>query len=194
MKRQGAIGVIVALTLSGCGVRPDAAPRDLPEGERSVVPQQSASGGEAEGLDRIYLSAPGEVLRSVPRDAVSRRDLIEILFSGPNVEESAQQFTTFIPADLRVRSTQLQGTIMFVDVGPELAELTGQSLSQALAQIVYTASELDAVERVQITVDGQRFEWPRPGLDATTDPLSTYDFPGFVQSAQPPFPAVAAGA
>lgn len=192
----GGIALAVAVLVgSACGVRPDSAPRDLPIDERQAVPVQTPSGGEAEGLDRIFLAAPGEdrVLRSVSRDAVSRRDLIEILFNGPNDEEAEQQYSTFIPPDLEVNSTQLQGTLLFIDVGPELTDLTGQSLSQALAQIVYTATELDGVDRVQVTVDGRRVSWPTPSGDATTDPLSIYDYPGFVQTAQPAFPALPAG-
>ena len=36
--------------------------------------------------------------------------------------------------------------------------------------------------------------WPRPVGGNTAAPLSTYDYPNFVQSAQPAYPAVPAGA
>ena len=187
--------LLVVLAMTACGLNPDALPRDLPEDEQSLAPSQTATGGQAEGPDRIYLGAPGEdrLLRSVPRDAISRRDLIEILLAGPNDDELAQQYTTFLPPNLELNRTFKQGPLLFIDVSPELTELTGQPLSQALAQLIYTATELDDVERVQIIVDGDPVSWPRPIGGNTAAPLSVYDYPSFVQSAQPPFPPLPAG-
>ena len=195
MNRRAIALLVSAVALTGCGLSPDAAPRDLPADERTLVPAQAASGGQAEGPDRIYLGAPGEerLLRSVPRDAVSRQDLIEILFAGPNADELDQQYTTFLPANLQLIDTFKQGTILFLDVSEELTELTGQPLSRALAQIVYTATELEGVERVQITVDGNPVSWPRPVGGNTASTLSIYDYPNFAQSAQPAYPGLPAG-
>ncbi len=188
--------LLAAVVLTSCGLSPDALPRDLPEEEQSLAPSQSGTGSQAEGQDRIYLGAPGEdrLLRSVPREAVSRRDLIEILLAGPNDDELEQQFTTFLPPSLELNTTFKQGPLLFLDLSHDLTELTGQPLSQALAQIVYTATELDGVERVQITVDGETVSWPRPVGGNTAAPLSVYDYPNFVQSAQPAFPPLPAGA
>lgn len=197
MRRWNASFVAAAVfATASCGVAPDATPRDLPEGERNIAAAQSASGTEAEGLDRIYLATPGDerLLRSVSRAALSRSDLIEILLAGPNDREAEQQISTFLPPTLELLSIRKQGPLLFLDMSAELTELTGQTLSFALAQVVFTATELDGVERVQITVDGRTVAWPTGSGDDTTEPLSRYDYPGFVQSAQPPFPAVPAGA
>jgi Sporulation and spore germination len=187
---------VAACAMASCGLAPDAAPRDLPEDERTIVPVPVAAGGQAEGPDRIFLGAPGDerLLRSVPRDAVSREDVLEILFAGPNEDELEQQYTTFLPPDLELLDTFKQGTILFIDVSDEMRELTGQPLSQALAQIVYTAAELEGVERVQLTVNGSPEAWPRPVGDNTSSTLSIYDYPGFVESSQPAFPATPTGA
>lgn len=195
MRRLGLL-FAAALALVACGLSPDAAPRDLPADERSIIPTQGATGSQAEGVDRIYLGAPGDarLLRSVPRDAVSREDLIEILLAGPNEDELDQQYTTFLPPDLQLLDTFKQGTILFLDVSEQLTQLPAQPLAQALAQLVYTATELEGVERVQITVDGDPVSWPRPVGGNTSGTLSVYDYPGFVQSAQPAFPALPAGA
>jgi hypothetical protein len=193
--RSGAAMAIAVALLAACGVSPDASPRDLPRDEQVIAPLPVATGGEAEGPDRIYLAAPGEtrLLRSVSRDTVSRRDLLEVLLAGPNDDELDQQYTTFLPAELELVDTFQQGPLLFLDLSSEILELTGQPLSQALAQIVYTATELDGVKRVQITVDGQTKSWPRPVGGNTAAPLSIYDYPGFAQSAQPAFPALPAG-
>lgn len=195
MRRRIPALLTSALLVAGCALSPDAAPRDLPADEQTLVPAQTATGGEAEGPDRIYLGAPGEerLLRSVPRDTATRQDLIEILLAGPNENELEQQYTTFLPASLELLDTFKQGTILFLDVSDELTELTGQPLSRALAQIVYTATELEGVERVQITVNGSPVSWPRPVGSNTASTLSIYDYPSFAQSAQPAFPGLPAG-
>ena len=186
---------VLFLSLTACGIQTDSAPRDLPEDERSLAISGSSSGTDASGADRIYLVAPGEerLLRSVPRDATFREDLIEILLLGPNDDEIAAQFSSFIPATTELLSARSKGQILILDLTGEISELTGQSLSQAIAQIVYTATEIEGIEAVQLKIEGEDVAWPKPNGDTTADPLRTYDYPGFVQTSQPAYPAVPVG-
>lgn len=183
------------LALGACGIQTDSAPHDLPEDERSLAISDSSSGTDASGADRIYLVAPGEerLLRSVPRDAALREDLIEILLLGPNDDEIAAQFSSFIPPTTELLSARSKGQILILDLTAEISELPGQSLSQALAQIVYTATEIEGIEAVQLKVEGEDVAWTKPNGDTTADALQIYDYPGFVQTAQPSYPAVPVG-
>lgn len=185
----------LAITASACGIQTDSAPRELPEVERQLANSGGSVGTDASGADRIYLVAPGEerLLRSVPRDATLREDLIRILLLGPNEQEIEAQYSSFIPPSTELLSAGSKGQILILDVTGEIAELTGQSLSQALAQIVYTATEIEGIEAVELKIDGQDVAWPKPNGDTTTDALRTYDYPGFVQTAQPAYPAVPVG-
>ncbi|HTH05114.1 MAG TPA: GerMN domain-containing protein, partial [Ilumatobacteraceae bacterium] len=79
-----------------------------------------------------------------------------------------------------------------VDVTDELTDLSGQGLLQALAQIVYTGSELEEVDRVQITVNGEVIAWPKADLESSTEPLSIYDYPSSARTAQPAYPSLPA--
>ena len=178
-------------TASGCGVQPDSSPRKVPE-ENIAQLSGTSSGGVASGAERIYLVGPGEdrLLRAVARDAASPDDLISILFRGPNADEAGLQFASVIPSTLELLSARLQGSTLQLDVTQDLTALTGSGLVQALAQIVYTASEIETVEAVQITVEGQPQAWPRGDLDFTLEPLRTYDYPGMVRTAQPDYPSV----
>ena len=83
-----------------------------------------------------------------------------------------------------------QSPFLYVDVTNELTDLSGQGLLQALAQIVYTGSELDEVDRVQITVNGDVIVWPKADLESSTEPLSVYDYPSSVRTAQPAYPSL----
>ena len=194
-RTHATLALALTMIISACGIQTDSAPRDLPEDERSLVIAGSSAGTDASGADRIYLVAPGEerLLRSVPRDAALREDLIKILLLGPNPEEIEDQFSSFIPPATELLSARSNGQILILDLTSEISELTGQSLSQAIAQIVYTATEIDGIKAVQLKVNGAEVAWPTTNGDTTKDPLRIYDYPGFVQTAQPAYPAVPVG-
>ena len=194
MNRRPVVAAALLVLLVACGVRPDAAPRDLPVEERDVSVEIVAAGSDASGANRIYLVAPGEerLLRSVPRQAATRFELIEILFAGPNDDELAAQYSSFIPPTTELISARTQGQILTIDLSGGITDLSGANLAQALAQIVYTAAELDGVEAVQIRVDDQELAWPRGNGETTSDPLRVYDYPNFVITAQPDFPPLPA--
>lgn len=194
MRRPTALVMATCSLLGACGVQPDAAPREVPEENRARLSGLSI-GGDASGSKRIYLIGPGDdrLLRSVPRDPVSPESLIEILLLGPNADERDEQYSSAVPESLTVLSITPQGSRLVLDVSEELATLSGPGLVQALAQIVYTASEIDGVESVQITVENEQLSWPTADLDATDEPLRVYDYPGMALSAQPAYPSLPSG-
>ena len=79
---------------------------------------------------------------------------------------------------------------MNVDVSPEILELPQPTLELAVAQIVFTSSELAGVSDVRLRVDGQPQAWPDGRGELQTDAATVYDYPGLVESTQPSFPAV----
>lgn len=180
----------VVVSLVGCGIQPDAAPRDIPV-EDLVAEQGVSSGTSASGADRVFLVAPGDddKLSSVLRNATSRENLIEVLLLGPNAEERDAQWVSNIPSGTEVLSTRSQGNVFTIDLSRDLIGLTGSPLAQAVAQIVYTATELDGVGAVQITVEGESLPFPKGNGDSTAGQLRVYDYPGFVITAQPDYPA-----
>lgn len=197
IRRRGPVATFAAvatmLSASACGVRPDAEPRDVPA-ELQVGPGAQNDAGEAQGTFRIYLVGPDEnrLLRSVPRASESESDLIEVLFAGPNDTEVG--YGSAIPAGLTLqRAPRQRGSKLVIDVGPELLDLSGSGLVQALAQIVYTGSELDGVASVEVRVEDQLQAWPTADLDTTTEPLTVFDYAGMVRTAQPDYPSVPAG-
>ena len=188
-----AAGVLAAGVSVGCGVQPDARPREVPV-ELQLGRDAVASAGAASGDSRIYLVGPGDdrLLRSVARDPETGQSMIDVLLAGPNDAEVG--YASAIPAGLQLNARPRQlGTKLVVDVTPELLALSGSGLVQALAQIVYTANELDGVRSVEIKVDGETQAWPTADLDTTSEPLTVYDYPGLVRSAQPDYPSLPSG-
>ncbi len=180
----------------GCGIESDATPRDVAANERSLTANAFSEGDEAGGTSRIYLVAPAEagdpsLLRSTPRDVESGADpLIKSLLAGPNPKELASRLVTNIPQATELLSTRSSGDVLFVDLSPEITELSGELLVLAVAQIVFTAAEIEGVRAVRLRVNGLDQLWPKGDGETSEGALSEYDFPGLVQSAQPSYPAV----
>lgn len=187
--------VLAAALVAGCGISTDNSPRDIPANEQGQLGDSADRGGAALGTGRVYLLAPasaGEasLLAPVARTADSARALLEALLSGPNANERNQEYRTAIPSGTRLRSASLQGGTLRVDMTEELLELSGSDLVDALAQIVFTSSELDGVRAVKLLVNGADQQWPAGDGALQSEPLTIYDYPGRVASAQPPYPAV----
>lgn len=187
------VATTLLVALAGCGVEPEASPRDLPEDEQELNVSDPAADTSATGASRVYFIGPGEerLLRSVQREASSEFELMEILLQGPNEEEAQAQYDTAIPAttELLSASTLAGPGVLTVDLSSDFEELDTQALIQAISQIVYTASEWESVESVQIEIDGQRLSAPTPDGNATTQPVRIYDYPNSVITSQPAFPA-----
>ena len=186
------VGAAAALLLLGCGIPPDAAPRDVPVEDRSLSPVGDPAIAVGDGASRVYLVAAGEprLLRSVRREASSLQSLMETLVAGPTEGESALQLSSAVPGDLLVRSTRQVGAVLYRDLSAEITELSGEGLTLAIAQLVVTADDVDGVDTVQITIDGERFPLPRADGTTTTGLLRVYDYWRLIASAQPAYPTL----
>jgi spore germination protein GerM len=184
-------------TIAGCSIAPESTPRDI-SAERQEVFGEPATGDEAAGTNRIYLLAPPtseqpQRLRSVSRDVSTEpAAVLESLFAGPNAAERDDQLDTALPPDLELRSARSVGQVLTIDVNDVFDELTPDGLRLAVAQIVTTATEIEGVQAVQLRIDGVPRVWPLGSGELTDRPLSAYDYPGLVESSQPPFPAIPA--
>jgi hypothetical protein len=192
--RFAPITVVAMALVTGCGIRPDAAPRDIPIEDRSLPASPISAAGASGGDARIYLLTPTEPrqVRSVTRSTGTRDDLLAALVAGPTDGELSLPLSSALPAELEVLSTRSVGSVLYVDLSSAIAELSGSGLTLAVAQIVFTATDIAGVDAVQLTVDGQRFPWPRPDGATTTGLLRPYDFPGYAVSAQPDYPVLPA--
>ncbi|NMD22699.1 MAG: GerMN domain-containing protein, partial [Actinobacteria bacterium] len=190
-------GALAALLSAACGISTDDSPRNIPAVDQQrlgVTADRSA--GAATGTARVYLLAPesagqSQALQAVARDVDETAiDLLTALFAGPNVVELDSQFRTALPAGVQLLSTTRRGGVLRVDVSKELGQLSGEVLVAAVAQIVFTASEVDGVESVNILINGADQQWPSGNGELQSAPLTVYDYPGLVQSSQPAYPAI----
>jgi spore germination protein GerM len=188
----------LALVGSACGVKTDDGPRDIPQAEQLDLDTAGDAGaGAATGTSRIYLIGPdasgqGALLQPVARAAATPTELMDALLAGANASELDQQYRSAIPVGTKLRSATVSSTTMRVDLSDDILQLSGSDLVDALAQIVFTATEYPGVAQVRVDVNGAEQQFPVGDGSLQSDPLDVYDFPGRIASAQPSYPAIPA--
>jgi spore germination protein GerM len=196
MRRIAALLIACSAVLTACGIAADGSPRDIPEADQRQLGVASGSGGATAGSARIYLLSPTAsgvtpTLQPVARNVrETPSNVLTSLIAGANSDERAKQFRTALPSDLTVISTRLIAGTLHVDLDHRILDVTGTDLIDAVAQIVFTVSEIDGVRDVAISVAGTPQQWPTGDGSLQSAPLSVYDFPGLVSSTQPEYPAV----
>lgn len=195
--RRASVTVVATVLLAACGIGNDESPRDIPEGDQQPLGiTLDRSAGAASGTARIYLlgsvtAGQAVALLPVARDVnETPTAVLEALLQGANAVELTRQYRTAVPTGTTLRSASLRSGVLWVDLSPELLQLSGNDLIDAIAQIVFTASEIDGVQGVRVLVDGQEQQWPDGSGELQSDPLTVFDFPGLVVSAQPAYPAI----
>lgn len=191
-----ALGILLVASTAGCGISSDDGPRDIPAADQIELGiGGDPNAGAAIGTARVYFLSPEVVgqaalLESVARDvAETPTALLQALLAGPNQTEQSNQFRTALPVGTQLIDARRQGFVLRVDLSDEVLELSGQVLISAIAQIVFTASEIDGVRGVTIVVGGADQQWPVGSGELTSAPLTVFDYPGLVPSSQPDYPA-----
>ncbi|HEY3239404.1 MAG TPA: GerMN domain-containing protein [Acidimicrobiia bacterium] len=167
------IGLYGAGALAGCGVPADSSPRALPP---DVVPADllavdpiTTTSTVPVGTStrvRIYLVGGGgtaerlvPVERSVQSPATVER-VLSALTSGPNREEAGRGLRSAILPGTIVNSVLVESNIAIVDLVKSAIAAGPTDLILAIAQMVYSATELQGVGGVRFTLDGERANIP----------------------------------
>lgn len=185
----GAVAAVVLVT--SCSVPTNDAPVEL---SGSIVPDTttstSTSSPETDTREVfVYVleqEDPGTVLRRVPRTVrvgTGLQGVLNNLFTQrPNPEvELERDLTSAIPESAALLSASVDSsdpTLLVVDVrglfgneGPQ-----GATLRNALAQIVWTATETDPNLRVVFRQDGERRPALVDNLESTEQPVDRDDY------------------
>ncbi len=198
VRRVLLVTVVLAPLVTACAIQPDTAPRDIPEGERGLLDVVPPEGGETGGSTRVFLVAEGDDGQPHLRSAVRSVDAaagpaLQELFKGPNDDEVDRGLGTALPAGLQLVDVGTVAGTLQVDVTPEILDVPTPQLVLAVAQIVFTANELDGVSKVRLRVEGENRAWPDGRGELQDGPLTVYDYPGVAESTQPPYPPIPSG-
>jgi len=197
MRRRCALATVLlaVLTLLGaCGVRDDRGPRDIPESERGDLGRPAApEAGEGTGPKVFFVDEEDDGtarLRGASRAVLpTEQAVLSELMKGLTATEQARRWRTAIPAGTQLLSAVLNpdGTLD-VDLTDEFFLATGEEQVKAVAQVVFTASNLEGVTGVRILVDGRPREWPRGDGVLQSEPLTPSLYPELNPSSQPEYP------
>ena len=188
----------LATLLSSCGLTVDSQPRDLAQNERIDLALSVNPGAVVTtGSELVYfLSAEGtnqrRFLRAVKGNfGTTPAERISTLLAGPTLQQVNGQLQTALPVGTQLHSALVRRDgVLVVDITDQILTLSGTALTEAVAQIVYTSAELNNVTGVLLRVDGDDRQWPSGEGSQVRRVLTTYDYPGLLESSQPDFPAL----
>jgi spore germination protein GerM len=133
-----------------------------------------------------FLDASG---RAVPAERITTetgvaRAAVNALIAGPNRSEAAAGLSTAFPADSLLLGIRVEDGTAFVDMSIEFAGGGGSaSVLGRLAQLVYTLTEFNSIDRVRLLLDGEQVAtFSGEGVDVSR-PLTRADFTGAVPIA-----------
>jgi hypothetical protein len=186
---------------ASCGLPTDSSPRDVPP-EFVLDPNPSSTAAPAvpsASVPRAYfLSGPPDepsTLLPVPRPVeASGTAVIQALFDGPTTAEQSRGLRTAIPEGTELIEARVlpDGTAR-IDVSDAIFTASGSAQTEAVAQIVFTATGAPGATQVELLVDGEPKAWPRGDGSSEEGPLTRFMFPALNPSTRPDYPPVAAG-
>jgi spore germination protein GerM len=197
MKRL-VIVVVAVVALAACGIPSDSRPRDVPENERLQLSDQKAPAQAASSVGpKVYFlsQAPNgqDRLQPAGRNVGSNPSaVLTELFNGLTKDEQQERrWRTSIPADTKLVSVvqEADGTLV-VDLNQAFFQATSENQIKAVAQIVFTATGIEGVQKVKILVEGQPQGWLRGDGTAQPvgEPLTQYAYPELNPTSQPEYP------
>ena len=186
------LALALALLGAACGVtandRPQAiAPENLPAGLLDPNPATSttiASSPTTTPVPVYFLVREGDVerLRQITREVAEptlASARIGALFSQPTAEEADAGITSSIPADLVLLQEPVldeESGVLTIDLSSELFDIQSAELTRAVAQIVFTVTELSDVLRVRFLVEGEATPVPNDDGVEKEDPVGRADY------------------
>lgn len=167
--RRPARGLLAVLGLlvmtAACGVPQDPAPRVLDVSalpEELAIPSTTTSSTEAPvPRQSVYLYfVDGEALsQPIERELATPAGLLaalEALIEGPTEEEASAGLTSVIPAETVILGSDLTNGVLQVNLAEgALEQIEGALQSLAIAQLVFTATELPGVEWLWVLIEGE---------------------------------------
>jgi spore germination protein GerM len=190
VRRRGAVPalLLVAFVAAGCAIPTQSAPSTM--GPSKVpfnllnphLPTTTTTQPKPSSLVpvKVFFLNSTNQLEPVQRVVAAPAPLTAIITSmlaGPGVAETRQGISTAIPSDVDVISTTTQGNIVTVNMNDAFAQITGNSIELAVAQIVATvANENGPTTGVLFEIDGQLVSVPIANGSQVADPVYLVEF------------------
>lgn len=187
-----ALALSALVVLGACGVSNDASPRDIPARDVpfELVAVESPTGAPTEGGDAGQVFLVGsERLAAVERTLGPNGnafDAITTLLLGPTAEEAAQGLRTAIPSGTRLLAADLQDGVLTIDLSRDFLVVQVVEQRTAVAQLVFTSTGTDDVDRVRFAIEGTLVQVPVDDGSLSAEPLTRFAYPSLDPTRLPP--------
>ncbi|MEI8051091.1 MAG: GerMN domain-containing protein [Actinomycetes bacterium] len=128
--------------------------------------------------ERIYLLRGASAVQ-VRRDVAVPATVTAVLgalLAGPTAAESSLGLTTALPVGVSILSVDLVGEQAIINLSKAINRVSGAEETQAVAQIVLTATMQPGISSVLFQIEGRSISVPTGGGVSTSAPVSASDF------------------
>ncbi|MCF6744748.1 hypothetical protein E9529_10735 [Blastococcus sp. KM273128] len=160
--RALAVALCLLAVLTGCGVDPQPQPQPERIAVPTATPGTSTPRADDAGPGVVVYLVRGAQLEAVARAtrAATPESVVTLLATGPTRAEVVGGLRTAVAPQSIVADEGLPGGITAVSVTREFAGITGGNQLLAVAQVVWTLTELPGTTRVRFLIDGTPLEVP----------------------------------
>ncbi len=170
MRHWGALLAALVLVLGACGVSEDDEPRAIPIEnvpfdlvDPNVTDSTTAPASPLTETVPVYFISRGSgqpLLAPTEREVKDAQEPLArieaLLEQRPDEAETAAGLTSSIPSETKLLSVDINSDgVVSIDLSSDLLAVSGQELVLAFAQLVYSATEITGISRVQFKVDGK---------------------------------------
>lgn len=175
---------VVALVVAvSCGVpiedHAQATPAEaLPYGLGEPDSGTAADTDPGSGNGVVFLVADDR-LRPVVRTVEPATDLnvlVAALTDAPSEREAASGLRRALPSRDLLGEVSRSANLATIELEPDFDELPPEEQILALAQLVYTLTELDLIDRVRFARDGEPLAIPTADGSLVERPVTRYDY------------------
>jgi len=180
-----AAALLVVSSLVACGIPADSQPRALASKDipfdllapSTTVATPGTPGARASiSVYLVGITGLVPVSREV-REPATLPEALNSLLAGPTDAEVTNGLRTAISAQTSVSAGAVGFGVGTVDLGGALGQVGGQEQILAVAQLVFTATSVPGIVKVQFTLAGRPVEVPAGDGTLTQGPLGRSDFP-----------------
>ena len=180
-----AIALVVAGSLTACGIPADSQPQalarkdipfDLLAPSTTIATPGAPGAREPVNVYLVGITGLVPVSRGV-RAPATLPEALSALLAGPTDAEVANGLRTAISAQTSVSAGPVGFGVGTVDLGGAFGQVGGQEQILAVAQLVFTATSVPGIIKVQFTLAGRPVEVPAGDGTLTQGPLGRSDFP-----------------
>jgi spore germination protein GerM len=140
-----------------------------------AVPKEAAA-DEVGDATVFLVDADGRLAPVARANAHSAAAALAALLQGPRETESAIGLRTAIPVGTNLRTTTVRTGTARIDLAEDFTNIVGSEQILALAQLVYTATVVPGVERVELAIDGELINVTRADGSLAEGPVTRADY------------------